>query len=259
MKIYKTEHPNPQFERKNWVNLNGKWDFGFKKAKRNFKFSADAGRAIDIHTKSNYDYKINVPFCIESVLSGIGYTGFVNLVWYRKKVDIKKKSGRVFLHIGAADYLTTVLVNSKPVGRHKGGYTSFAFDITDFVCDGQNEIFILCEDNVKDPLVMRGKQSEKLESHGCDYTRTTGIWQTVYLEYLPQSYIQNFKIYPDSENAAIAVNADLIGKADLAVRLSITENLLALLKRKMPHQALFLKSNFLKSISGKSVTAGFMI
>ena len=216
MKIYKTEHPNPQFERKNWVNLNGKWDFGFKKAKRNFKFSADAGRAIDIHTKSNYDYKINVPFCIESVLSGIGYTGFVNLVWYRKKVDIKKKSGRVFLHIGAADYLTTVLVNSKPVGRHKGGYTSFAFDITDFVCDGQNEIFILCEDNVKDPLVMRGKQSEKLESHGCDYTRTTGIWQTVYLEYLPQSYIQNFKIYPDSENAAIAVNADLIGKADFS-------------------------------------------
>lgn len=218
MKIYKSEHPNPQFERKNWVNLNGEWDFGFRKAKRHFKFSADSSRAVEIYSKNDYGYKINVPFCIESVLSGICYTNFVNLVWYRKSVNVNKADNRVFLHIGAADYLTTVLVNSKTVGRHKGGYTSFSFDITEFVTDGENEIFILCEDNVKDPLVMRGKQSEKRESHDCDYTRTTGIWQTVYLEYVPQSYVKNFKIYPDFENSSVAVSAELIGKSDFSCK-----------------------------------------
>lgn len=214
--FYKANHPNPQFERKNWVNLNGEWDFGFKKAKRGFKFSADESRALQIHSQNSYPHKINVPFCIESTLSGIGYTGFVNLVWYRKKIAVNKADNKVFLHIGAADYLTTVLINAKPVGRHKGGYTSFAFDITDFVADGENEIFILCEDNVKDSLVMRGKQSERLESHGCDYTRTTGIWQTVYLEYVPESYVKNFKIYPDFENTCVTVSAELVGKADFS-------------------------------------------
>lgn len=212
--IYREEHPNPQFERKNWVNLNGEWDFGFKKAESDFEFSADESRAVKIYNENSYTHKINVPFCIESVLSGVGYTDFVNTVWYRKKIEIKKNADRVFLHIGAADYLTTVLVNSVPVGRHKGGYASFSFDITDFVNDGENEIFILCEDDVKHPSVMRGKQSELKESHDCDYTRTTGIWQTVYLEYVPQNYIENFKIYPDIENSSVKLNAKLIGSGN---------------------------------------------
>ena len=215
MQIYKTEHPNPQFGRENWVNLNGEWEFGFEKAKPNFQFSSDERRALAIHSKNVYNYKINVPFCIESVLSGIGYTDFVNLVWYRKRVNINKDGGRVFLHIGAADYLTTVLVNSKLAGRHKGGYTSFSFDITDIALDGENEIFILCEDSVKNPFVMRGKQSERKESHGCDYTRTTGIWQTVYLEYTPQSYVKSFKLYPDADNCSVTVNAILNGVGTL--------------------------------------------
>lgn len=139
----------------------------------------------------------------------------MNLVWYRKRVHINKNGGRVFLHIGAADHLTTVLVNSTPAGRHKGGYTSFSFDITDIAVDGENEIFILCEDSVKNSLVMRGKQSERKESHGCDYTRTTGIWQTVYLEYTPQSYIKSFKLYPDAENCSVTVNAMLTGVGTL--------------------------------------------
>ncbi len=216
MSTIKTEHPNPQFARKNWMSLNGEWDFGFEKARSGFNFSDDESRAAEIYKKNQYGYKINVPFCIESVLSGMGYTDFVNLVWYRKKVDIKKNDSRVFLHIGAADYLTTVLVNSKLAGRHKGGYTSFLFDITDCAVDGENEIFILCEDNVKSPLVMRGKQSERRKSHGCDYTRTTGIWQSVYIEYVPESYIRNFKIYPDVDNSCVTVSAQLIGKGNFS-------------------------------------------
>lgn len=214
MKICTKEHPNPQFERKNWFSLNGEWDFGFEKAQAGFKFSKDESRARKIYLKNQYDYKIKVPFCIESVLSGIGYTDFVNLVWYRKTVEICKGSNRIFLHIGAADFLTTLLINGEFAGRHKGGYTSFSFDITDFVKDGENEIFILCEDNVKSPLVMRGKQSEKRLSHDCDYTRTTGIWQSVYIEYVPQNYIKGFKIYPDSHNSCVTINAEFVGKAD---------------------------------------------
>ena len=216
MNMYNKEHHNPQFERKNWVNLNGEWDFGYKKANIGFKFSENESRALKIYAENNYAYKINVPFCIESILSDIGCTDFVNLVWYRKKVVIHKNDCRVFLHIGAADYLTTVLVNSKPAGRHKGGYTSFSFDITDYAVDGENEIFILCEDNVKSPFVMRGKQSERRESHDCDYTRTTGIWQSVWIEYTPQNYVENFKIYPDSENACVAISAVLKGRDDFS-------------------------------------------
>lgn len=216
MNIYRQEHPNPQFERSQWQNLNGEWDFGFKKAAVGFKLSADERRAVKYHNENHYPYKINVPFCVESKLSGIGNTDFVNLAWYRKKINIHKNSGRIFLHIGAADYLTTVLVNGKSAGRHSGGYTSFKFDITDLAVDGENEIFILCEDDVKNPLVCRGKQSEQKKSHDCDYTRTTGIWQTVYIEYTPQEYIENFRIYPDAENCSVTISVDFKGTADFA-------------------------------------------
>lgn len=216
MNIYRQEHPNPQFERSQWQNLNGEWDFGFKKAAVGFKFSDDERRAVKYHNENHYPYKINVPFCVESKLSGIGNTDFVNLAWYRKKVNIHKNGGRIFLYIGAADYLTTVLVNAKPAGRHSGGYTSFKFDITDLAVDGENEIFILCEDDVKNPLVCRGKQSEQKKSHDCDYTRTTGIWQTVYLEYTTQEYIENFRIYPDAENCSVTISVDFKGTADFA-------------------------------------------
>ncbi|MBR2454819.1 MAG: beta-galactosidase [Clostridia bacterium] len=210
-----SNHPNPQFERKNIEILNGKWDFGFKKAKKGFKFSTDEKRAVEIRNKNEYPHKINVPFCVESELSGIQYKDFINMVWYKKMVEIKKTNSRVFLCFGAADHLTTVLVNGKLAGRHKGGYTSFKFDITDLAVDGENEIFVLCEDDVKNQFVIRGKQSEWKKSHACDYTRTTGIWQTVFIEYVPENYIENFKIYPDHKNGLVTINFNLKGKENL--------------------------------------------
>ena len=209
----RNEYPNPQFERENWINLNGEWDFGFAFKGSKYKFSENDETAKRIRNEGNYTHKINVPFCPESVLSGIGYTDFINLAWYRKKVNIEKNGKLVFLNIGAADYLTTVLVNGKTAGRHKGGYTSFSFDITSLVENGENEIFILCEDNVKNPLVCRGKQSERKKSHGCDYTRTTGIWQTVYIEYKPENYIKNIKIFPDINDCSVTVFAEFEGKS----------------------------------------------
>lgn len=209
-----SKHPNPQFERENIEILNGEWDFGYQKAKGGYKFG-DA--LIDTYQyRSNTPYKINVPFCIESELSGIGYTDFLNVVWYRKNVNIKKDDNRIFLNIGAADYITTLLVNGKKVGSHTGGMTSFKFEITDFVESGENELFIICEDDTKNPLVPIGKQSDKKKSHGCSYTRTTGIWQTVYLEYVPKAYIKNFKIYPSLAQNNVSIHFDLVGTADLS-------------------------------------------
>lgn len=212
-----SNHPNPQFERKEWQSLNGTWDFGFSKAKAGFKFSKNENRAIRIRNSSNYPHKIQVPFCIESQLSGIGYTDFVNMVWYRKKIQISPNHRRVILHIGAADYLTTVLVNGRCAGRHTGGFTSFTIDITDYVYDGENELFILCEDHVKNPMVPGGKQSTRKYSYACSYTRTTGIWGNVYLEFIPESHIANFKIYPDEKQCEATILFNLIGKADLSV------------------------------------------
>ena len=215
MQTRQASAPNPQCMRENWQSLNGPWAFGFAKARPGFRFSETAEKAAERRKAAEYPLQINVPFCLESTCSGIGYTGFVNEAWYRKTVEIHAGTDRVFLHIGAADYLTTVLVNGKEAGRHKGGYTSFCFEITGLVRDGENEIFILCEDNVRDPLVMRGKQSERKESHGCDYTRTTGIWQSVWLEYTPQTYIRSFRLFPDAANGLLTVQAQLCGSAPL--------------------------------------------
>ena len=211
-----TLFPNPQFERKDWKSLDGTWDFGYKKISKGFRFSKNEQLALSILKAAEYSCTINVPFCIESKLSGIAHTDFVNLVWYRRIVNIKAGENRVFIHIGAADFLTTVLVNGKPAGRHSGGYTSFQFDITDLTVDGENEIFILCEDNVKDPLVMRGKQSEKRDSHGCEYTRTTGIWQSVWLEYRPKDHIKEIKLFPDIKDCSVTILADFEGKAEFS-------------------------------------------
>ncbi len=215
MNIKMAKHSNPQFARDNIVNLDGQWDFGFQKAKMGFKFSTDEARAVEVRNNNEYTHKINVPFCVESELSGIQYKDFINMVWYKKNITVNKNGNRVFLCFGAADHLTTVLVNGKLAGRHKGGYTSFKFDITDIAENGENEIFVLCEDDVKNPYVIRGKQSEWKKSHGCDYTRTTGIWQSVYLEYVPESRVDNFKIYPDHKNGLVTINFTLIGKENL--------------------------------------------
>lgn len=211
-----TNYPNPQFERKNWESLNGEWEFGFQKAgRKRYKFGIT--EADEIAMRANCKQIITVPFCLESKLSGIGYTGFVNRAWYRKNVQINRGENRVFLNIGAADNVATIYVNWTKVATHKGGYTPIRVDITDVAREGENEIFIVCEDDVKNPMVIRGKQSEKLKSHGCDYTRTTGIWQSVWIEYAPENNVKAFKLYPDSNNDTLTAIFELNGKADLKV------------------------------------------
>lgn len=215
MSIPRQEHPKPQFERKNWTNLNGEWSFCFDNAK--------SGEEREIYLDDAFfDRKITVPFCVESELSGIGCKDFIYGVWYKRTFELTEMqaSSRVVFHIGAADYRTVVFVNGERVGEHSGGYVSFAFDISKYVKAGDNTVAVFCEDDTRDPLIPRGKQSELYRSHGCDYTRTTGIWQTVWLEFTPFEYVESFRFYPDYRNGTVAVTGKLTGCANLDISAS---------------------------------------
>lgn len=204
--IPRFEHPDPQSERAAWLNLNGEWDFEFD--------FGNSKKESGIIERKDWETKIIVPFCPESKLSGIEHTDFIPAVWYRRSFDITaaQLEGNVLLHFGAVDYETTVYINGKNAGSHKGGYASFKFNITEYLVEGKNEIIVHAVDDIRNPLVPRGKQSQLLKSHGCDYTRTTGIWQTVWLEFVPKAYIKSFKLFPDYVNGIIGISAVVEGE-----------------------------------------------
>ena len=154
--IYRQEHPKPQFMRSNWQNLNGEWEF-----EKDSSVSGDARGMQNPDYK--YSLKINVPFCLESRLSGIGDTDFIGSVWYRREIEITKEQlgGTVYLHFGAVDYEAVLYVNGKRVGSHKGGYVSFRFDITKYLVEGKNVITLNAKDDTRDRLIPSGKQSPK--------------------------------------------------------------------------------------------------
>jgi len=212
--MYRQEHPNPQFFRNEWINLNGEWDF-------DFDFGC-SGIERKFYEKDGFDKKINVPFCPESKLSGIEYKDFMNGVWYMRSFDIPEnwKDGKVFIHFGAVDYKAVVYINKKKVGEHEGGYISFKLDITDFVTEGKNTVTVYAEDDNRHGKQPKGKQADKFYSSVCDYTRTTGIWQTVWLEHTPASYIERFEFYPDVENCKLSFKVITSGCGNLTVKTS---------------------------------------
>ena len=205
--IPRPEYPTPQFARISWINLNGEWQFERDKSV--------SGRQRGLITAEKLSEKINVPFCMESRLSGIGDVDFCNCVWYKKAIDISPEwldgGKRVILHIGACDYRTEVFVNGESVGSHIGGFVSFSFDITDYVSAGKNLITICADDDVRSHNQPGGKQSYRYASAGCSYTRTTGIWQTVWLENIPCEYIESVKYYTDVNSATLTVVAKVNG------------------------------------------------
>lgn len=193
----RAEYPRPQLVRKHWLSLNGQWSFQ--------KDLSDSGEEKALWQQA-FDQTITVPFCPESRLSGIADKDFMNAVWYSKQLQLSEPQcgGIVRLHFGAVDYFCKVWVNGQVVGEHQGGYTSFCFDITAAARVGQNKIVVLARDQVRDPMQASGKQSEKFNSYGCFYTRTTGIWQTVWLEFLPLNYISELKMTTDAYNGTVS-------------------------------------------------------
>ena len=206
MYIPRPEHPNPQFERENWVNLNGEWEFELDRG--------NSGRDRKFYERTSLDSKIIVPFCPESVLSGIGNTDFLNCVWYLKRVKIKKCNKRVILHFGAVDYESFIYVNHKEVYHNIGGYIGFDIDITDYVEMGKENIITVCAVDTHPSGKASGKQSKNYYSQGCDYTRTTGIWQTVWLEYVEKDYIKSVRYYPSIEDKSVQIEVETVGSAE---------------------------------------------
>ncbi|NOY81672.1 MAG: hypothetical protein GXP31_11810 [Kiritimatiellaeota bacterium] len=198
--IPRPEHPKPQFYRPDWLNLNGVWRFGF-----DFGASGlERGWASD---PGALDREIVVPFCPESRLSGIGHTDFVSCVWYHRTFELPPnwEAKRVFLHFGAVDYDCRAWVNGREVGRHIGGSVSFAFEITGAVREGKNSITVCALDDVRSGRQPSGKQSPQFASHGCLYTRTTGIWQTAWLEAKPRIFFDWVQIVPDLDRGCFAL------------------------------------------------------
>lgn len=212
--IPRNEHPNPNFYRNNFINLNGEWDF-------DFDFS-NSGIDRKLYEKDvAFSKKIIVPFCPESELSGIGYKDFMAAVWYKRIVTVSAEQlalGKAFIVFGAVDFHARVYVNGEFAGEHFGGYTSFRVDATKLLTVGDNVITVYAEDDTRSPLQARGKQSELYYSHACDYTRTTGIWQTVYMEFCPASYIKGFKVFPNIDAGTFTITAEIEGNATFTAK-----------------------------------------
>lgn len=219
--MFRPEFPNPQFRRDNWVNLNGTWSFQMDKE--------DNGAEKKLFEKDFFEGKIEVPFCPESVLSGIGHTDFINACWYAREIDVPKNAltGRVLLHFGAVDYEAHVYLNGKKAGSHKGGFIGFCLDITDYVHAGKNVLVVHARDNTRDRMIPSGKQSMATFSKGCYYTRSTGIWQTVWMEFVPKNYIKSFRITPDVKNGYVIIEADVAGEGVLNATATYEGNYMA--------------------------------
>ena len=205
--IPREEYPRPQFARSTWMNLNGVWQFEMD--------LGASGRARGLIEKEKLEREILVPFCPESALSGVNYKDFMAAVWYRRTFDLppEAEGKRVLLHFGAVDYRCEAWVNGQSVGVHEGGYASFTFEITAALHGGENTLVVCADDRQREGRQPFGKQSDRSASYGCSYTRTTGIWQTVWLEWVNPVYIESVQYIPDAENGTLFVDALISGNA----------------------------------------------
>jgi len=203
--IPRPEHPRPQFQRERWINLNGTWRFGFDFGRS----GVERGWHQD---PSALGQEIVVPFCPESSLSGIAHTDFIPCAWYHRTFELPADwdGMRVFLHFGAVDYDCRTWVNGKQVGRHYGGSASFCFEITGALKAGENALTVCAIDDVRSGVQPAGKQCPDYASRGCLYTRVTGIWQTVWLEARPQSFVDSVRVVPDLDAGRFVVTPRIV-------------------------------------------------
>lgn len=203
---FRPEYPRPQLVRKEWANLNGEWDFAFD--------DQNVGLKEKWFQKSTpFDRKINVPFAYQSKLSGINDSSFHDHVWYSREFTVPKdwNGQRVVLHFGAVDYRAWIYVNGQYTGFHEGGHVSFSLDITDQLTWGNETIVVRVEDPSTDETIPRGKQFWVEKSDAIWYTRTTGIWQTVWLEPVNPTSVSKLRLTPDIDRGDVIVEFDVLG------------------------------------------------
>ena len=194
-----TGYPRPQFVRRSWLNLNGPWDFAWD--------DADVGVEARWMEAFPAGQTIQAPFSYETARSGIGDEGIHRVVWYSRQVSLagRRRGERVLLHFEGADYRTQVWVDGRYIGSHTGGYSRFTFDLTEAAGARQEvRVTVRVEDSLAEDQP-RGKQRYRPESWGCWYVQTTGIWKTVWLEYVPEEYLVSVESEPDPEAGTLAL------------------------------------------------------
>lgn len=175
--IPRPEYPRPQFERTEWINLNGSWTY-------EFDFS-NSGKSRQLSSAKHFGNTITVPFCPESKLSGVDYSDFINHMWYQRDISIPAdwNGKKILLNFGAVDYFAEIYIDGNYAGNHIGGSSSFSIDLTRIVKPGKtHNLVVFVTDDNRSGVQTCGKQSTERFSYGCFYTRVTGIWQTVWME-----------------------------------------------------------------------------
>lgn len=198
----KPEHPRPQLVRENWVNLNGAWGFEID--------AGDSGLERGLRTRE-LGSEILVPFAPETKLSGIEHVDFMEAVWYRRTVTIPAEwaGKRAILHFGAVDHDTTVWVNDVEVARHRGGFTPFSADLHGVAEAGTEATIVVRARDSRHEMQARGKQATWYNNTHCQYTRTTGIWQTVWMEAVPEVHIRRLRMTPNLATSSLTVEVPL--------------------------------------------------
>lgn len=223
----RAEYPRPQFNRDAWVCLNGEWEFDFDDAR--------VGNEEGWHNgNKDFSKRIEVPFSFESKLSGIGDPSFHDVVWYRRQLEIPKsfQGKELSLHFGAVDYEASVWLNGQLVATHEGGHTPFHADVTDALqADGNNTLVVKAVDHGTDVFLPRGKQFWEEKSRAIWYTRTTGIWQSVWMEAVAPVHLRKVKYVADIDANEIQIRSFVGGfvqgtkNVSLSVKISLPERL----------------------------------
>lgn len=215
--VPRPEHPRPQLVRDDWLNLNGWWEFEID--------AGDSGLDRGVG-KGPLAEKILVPFAPESKLSGVEHTDFMESVWYRRTITIPGEwaGRRAVLHFGAVDHDSTVWVNGVEVARHRGGFTPFSADLSGVAEPGEEAVIVVRARDSRTELQARGKQARSYHNVDCVYTRTTGIWQTVWLEAVPEVHLRRLRMTPNLATSSIHLEMPLNqNRAGYRVRAVLTD------------------------------------
>jgi beta-galactosidase/beta-glucuronidase len=221
--VPRSEAPRPDFVRDAWQTLNGRWEFEFDDSNRGVAERWYAPASGKRFTKS-----IVVPFAFQSKMSGIGDTSFHDVVWYRRALPppetFTRAGRRVLLKFGAVDYEADVWVNGEHAGSHRGGNVGFSLDITDYMRPGDNVVVVRAFDPSTDRTLPRGKQYWEPKSEAIWYTRTTGIWQPVWVESVDPSHVERLRITPDVDDSQVSIEA-VLSRAAPGLKLRTTLSL----------------------------------
>ncbi|MGI4855109.1 MAG: glycoside hydrolase family 2 protein [Janthinobacterium lividum] len=216
------DYPRPDFRRKHWINLNGPW-----------QFTIDTEASLVHPADPVFDRVITVPFAPETPASGIDDQGLYSAVWYRLQFEAPKLEvgERLRLHFGAVDFAATVWINGAKASEHQGGYTPFHVEIQDLLVEGVQEIVVRAEDDPTDLEKPRGKQDWKREAHSIWYPRTTGIWQTVWMEVLPSTFLSKARWTSNLTRWELGAEVQTVGNlphgSKLHLKLCVGEQVLA--------------------------------